>query len=116
VSNRDLDEIDLNDEENKSDMDDGANLDESDLNEEENESDLDCERAYLDQNDLNDEDNESDESKLNDDESENDTIDLSSDTGCVDNSTANDPTKAFDYIAPTNWKRARQPQHNVNNG
>jgi hypothetical protein len=48
-------------------------------------------------------------SGVNDDESKSsqNTIDLSYDNEVGANDTANDPTKAFDYILPTNWKRAK---------
>jgi hypothetical protein len=48
-------------------------------------------------------------SGMNDDESEigQNTIDLSSDNEVGATATANDPTKAFYYFAPTNWKRAK---------
>jgi hypothetical protein len=57
------------------------------------------------------------ESGVNDDEIESghNTIDISSDNE-VSATAANDPTNAFDYIAPMNWKGVKTTPTQLNSG
>jgi hypothetical protein len=126
VSDRDLDESDLHDEEKQSKWDDvvsNRDLDERDINDEENESSPDGVMSDRDlyESDLHDEENESDlddvmsdrdldKRNLNNEESEIGTIDLSSDTEVVATATVNDPTKAFAYVSLMNKKQSKTTQ------